>query len=94
MKRVLFDVNVILDVLLDRQPWAEASAAVWAAIEKGASEGMLSAHAATTNHYLLRKEMGKAGARRTPSAILKIFGMAAVSDAVLREALQSFAERL
>jgi len=27
MKRILFDVNVILDVLLDRNPHVEASAA-------------------------------------------------------------------
>ena len=52
MKRVLVDVNVVLDVLLDRQPHVEASAAVWAAIETGSSEGLLAAHAVTTIHYL------------------------------------------
>ena len=51
MKRVLFDTNVVLDVLLDRRPYVEASAAVWAAVETGASEGMLAAHAVTTIHY-------------------------------------------
>ena len=33
MKRVLVDVNVILDVLLDRSPHAVASRAIWMAIE-------------------------------------------------------------
>ena len=37
MKRILFDTNVILDVLLDRQPYVEASAAAWAAVETGAA---------------------------------------------------------
>jgi predicted nucleic acid-binding protein len=87
MKRVLVDVNVVLDVLLDRQPHVEGSAAVWAAIETGASEGMLAAHAVTTIHYLIRKELGAARARETLSAILRVFGVAAVDGPVIQEAL-------
>lgn len=88
MRRVLFDTNVVLDVLLDRKPWVEASAAAWASVETGAAEGMLAAHAVTTIHYLLRKETGNAGARRTMSAILGVFGVAPVDGKVLRDALQ------
>ena len=53
MKRILFDTNVILDVLLDRRPYAEASAAAWEAVETGSVEGLLAAHAITTIHYLV-----------------------------------------
>ena len=88
MKRILFDTNVVLDVLLDRQPHVEASAAAWAAVETGASEGMIAAHAVTTVHYLLRKEMGHNKARRIVAAILRVFGVATVDGAVLQEALQ------
>jgi len=88
MRRILFDTNVVLDVLLDRQPYVEASAAVWAAVEAGASEGMLAAHAVTTIHYLLGKELSSAKARRIVSAILRVFGVAAVDGAVVQEALQ------
>jgi predicted nucleic acid-binding protein len=88
MKRVLFDTNVVLDVLLDRQPYVEASAAAWASVETGTSEGMLAAHAVTTIHYLVRKEMGNNKARRIVSAILRVFGVAAVDGAVVQEALQ------
>ena len=88
MKRVLFDTNVVLDVLLDRQPYVEASAAAWAAVETGVAEGMLAAHAVTTIHYLVRKERGNAKARRIVSAILRVFGVAAVDAAVLQEALE------
>jgi predicted nucleic acid-binding protein len=87
MRRVLFDTNVVLDVLLDRQPYAEASAAVWSAVETGTAEGILAAHAVTTIHYLIRKEKGNARARRIVSAILRVFGVAAVDGAVAREAL-------
>ena len=88
MKRILFDVNVVLDVLLDRKPHAEASAVAWAAVETGAAEGLLAAHAVTTIHYLIRKEMSAAKARRIISAILRVFGIAAVNSAVIQEALQ------
>jgi len=88
MKRILFDTNVILDVLLERQPYVEASAAAWAAVETGNAEGMLAAHAVTTIHYLVRKETGNIKARRIMSAILRVFGIATVDSAVIQEALQ------
>jgi predicted nucleic acid-binding protein len=88
MRRVLFDTNVVLDVLLDRRPHVDASAEIWAAIEAGAAEGMLAAHAVTTIHYLLRKETGTAKAKRVVSAILRVFTVATVDGAVIEEALQ------
>ena len=88
MKRVLVDANVVLDVLLDRQPHAKASAAVWTAIETGRSEGLLAAHAVTTIHYLIRKELGSARAKRTISAMLRVFRVAAVDGPVLLDALE------
>jgi predicted nucleic acid-binding protein len=88
MKRILFDTNVVLDILLDRRPYVEASAAAWAAVETGISEGMLAAHAVTTIHYLVRKERGSVKARRIIAAILRVFGVAAVDAAVVQEALQ------
>src|ERR1700693_4057528 len=88
MKRILLDTDVVLDVLLDRQPYVDASAAAWAVVETGASEGMLAAHAVTTIHYLVRKEMGNIKARRIISAILRVFGVATVDSAIVQEALQ------
>jgi predicted nucleic acid-binding protein len=88
MKRLLFDVNVILDVLLGRAPHAGPSAAVLAAAEAGVIEGFLSAHAVTTIHYLIRKQKSAAEARRVLSALLKVLQVAAVDDDVIHEALQ------
>ncbi len=86
--RVLIDINVVLDVLLDRSPHAEASAATWAAIEEGRAEGLLSAHAITTIHYLMRKEVGVAKATQTIAAILRVFGVALVDGSVIADALE------
>ena len=87
MKRVLLDVNVVLDVLLDRAPFADASSQVWAAVERGEAEGFLSAHTITTLHYLNAKAVGSRMARETTDALLSVFEVAGVDDAVLNAAL-------
>lgn len=87
MKRVLLDVNVVLDVLLDRAPFADGSSAVWAAVEQGQAEGLLSAHAVTTLHYLNAKAVGVRMARQTTDALLSVFDVASVDGAVLNAAL-------
>jgi len=89
MKKVLFDTNVLLDVLLDRNPFAEAGAAAWLAVETGLVRGLLAAHAVTTIHYLVRKEMGAARTKRVIASILSVFEVAAVGKDALNEALQS-----
>ncbi|MGE0360128.1 MAG: PIN domain-containing protein [Vicinamibacterales bacterium] len=87
MKRVLLDVNVVLDVLLDRAPFAEAASALWAAIERGRAEGLLSAHAVTTIHYLNARAVGPKLAHDTTDALLDVFDVAPVDGAVLRAAV-------
>ena len=86
MKRLLLDVNLILDVLLDRKPHAEAASDVWAAVETGRATGYLSAHAVTTIHYLNAKAVGTKMAGATTEALLSVFDIAVVDEAVLRSA--------
>lgn len=86
MTRLLFDVNVVLDVLLDRAPFADASSAAWEAVERGRADGVLSAHAVTTIHHL-NSRAGVRAARRTTDALLDVFGVAPVDETVLRSAL-------
>ncbi|MEI6245318.1 MAG: PIN domain-containing protein [Acidobacteriota bacterium] len=86
MKRVLIDVNVILDVLLNRKPHVGFASAVWAAVEEGRAEGLLSAHAVTTVHYLNARAAGERTARETTDALLSVFGIATVEEGVVRTA--------
>ena len=86
MKRLLLDVNLILDVLLDRKPHAEDASEVWAAVEGGRAIGYLSAHAVTTIHYLNAKVIGTKMAGETTEALLSVFDIAVVDEAVLRSA--------
>lgn len=63
MKRLLLDLNVFLDVILDRPPDADVAAALWAAIERGQGHGMVPAHGVTTIFYLLERARDAAFAR-------------------------------
>ena len=88
MKRLLFDTNILLDVLLDRQPHAEASSLAWTAIEQGTAEGAVAAHALTTIHYFLHKELGNAKAKNIITKILQVFELAAINRDVIDEAIK------
>jgi predicted nucleic acid-binding protein len=85
--RILLDVNVVLDVLLDRRPFADAASAVWSEIEEGYAAGLISAHAVTTVHYLNARAVGGRMAAETTESVLSVFGVAAVDERVLRQAL-------
>jgi predicted nucleic acid-binding protein len=87
VKRVLVDVNVVLDVLMDRRPHAPAAASLWTLIERRQLEGYLAAHGLTTIHYLARRAVGTATARRMIHDLLAVFSIAPVDGAVLQEAL-------
>ena len=87
MKRLLLDVNVVLDILLDRKPHVESASALWAAIEGGRGKGLLPAHGVTTIHYLVARDRGGPVARRAVRALLAVCEVAAVDGAVVRTAL-------
>lgn len=85
--KVLLDTNVVLDVLLDREPHASVSSGLWAAVEQRRASGFVAAHALTTIHYLVRKDRDARVARRVTATILRIFRVARVDEAVLSMAL-------
>lgn len=87
MRRLLLDLNVFLDVILDRPPDADAAAALWAAIERGDAEGMVPAHGVTTIFYLLERSRDAAFAREGVERLISVFAVAPVDDDVVRRAL-------
>ena len=58
MKRVLFDTDVCLDVLLQRQPYFSTSAFALDTVGQGKIEGFVAGHAVTNLFYLLRRQLG------------------------------------
>ncbi len=87
MTRLLVDLNVVLDVLLDRRPHAIPAAALWAAVERGTIEGFVPAHGFTTIHYLARRQRGARFARQTVADLLRVFAVAPVDGAVIQHAI-------
>jgi len=85
---VLVDTDVVLDVLLYRAPFVEASKRLWVAVEKGAAQGFLAAHTLTTLHYLVRQSKGTRVARDVVALLLQVFEIAAVDEGVLNRAVQ------
>lgn len=53
--KIMCDTNVIIDVLLEREPFAEASCRVLSLCEEHKFEGFVSASSVTDIYYLVRK---------------------------------------
>jgi predicted nucleic acid-binding protein len=86
MRRVLVDVNVVLDAVLERPRHPDA-ARLWIAVESRRVEGYLSAHGITTLFYLLARAKGTENARKTVAGLVGVFGVAAVDEKVIRRAV-------
>ena len=87
--RVLVDTNVVLDVLLNRKPFAEAAARVLALVEESRIEGFLCANTVTTIDYLLGQALAATEARAALHRLLDLFEIAPVNRPVLEQALRS-----
>ena len=85
--RLLLDTNVVLDVMLARQPFAAESAEVMAAVETGRIEAYLCATTITTIHYLSAKSLGRKASEQQIVRLLRIFQIAPVTAAVLSSAI-------
>jgi len=85
--KVLFDTNVVLDVLLDREPFSKEALYLLSEVERGEITGYLCARTVTTIFYLLSKALGTAEARRHTKSLLSLFIVAPVSRVVLENAI-------
>ena len=84
---VLFDTNVVLDVLLERKPHVDAASKLFALVDNGRIKGSICATTATTIFYIAAKSFGRRKARGQIRALLGLFDVAAVDGDVLDRAL-------
>jgi len=87
--KILFDTNVILDVLLNRAPFVDMSANLVSSVESDVIEGYLCATTITTLDYLISKSRNRETAKIEIQKILTLFQIAEVNSTVLSMAINS-----
>jgi predicted nucleic-acid-binding protein len=89
LKQVLFDSDVLLDILAQRQPFVIASAQALNTVMKKQVQGFVSGHAVTNIFYILRRQIGSEAARRLIENLLQHIQIASITNQVIHQALQS-----
>ncbi len=84
--KTLFDTNVILDVLLDRSPFADDAAYLLSKVEQSEITGFVCATTITTINYLATKALGSKSASLHINSLLSLFVIAPVNRLVLENA--------
>jgi len=87
--QVLIDTNVLLDVLLNRDPWATESSAVWRAHDEGNIVGHVTACALTDIFFIARRLAGLEKARTAIHLCLGAFEICDVGRLALSRAQES-----
>ena len=83
MKKYLLDTSVLLDLFLNRLPWATDMAAIWDAHRKGQIRTLAAAFAVPTIFYIVRRQAGLATAQTVVQACLSTLDFAPIDRATL-----------
>lgn len=81
--RVLFDLNVILDVLMRREPHFANAARLWALVESSQIEGYIAGYSFTTLFYLYWRQSDPEKAYQAIRKLLRVFDVASVDRRVI-----------
>ena len=84
--RILLDTNVVLDVLLKRDPWQADASAIWLAIDGGSITAYLTASSVTDIFYVARRLTDIVRARQSVQVCLDAFNIGAVDRSTLERA--------
>jgi len=87
--RILFDTNIVLDLLFDREQYSEITAELFTLVESETIEGYISVHSLTDIYVLSKETVGNNNAENQLKNLIKIFNVAAVNGSALEAALES-----
>ncbi|MBW1727405.1 MAG: PIN domain-containing protein [Deltaproteobacteria bacterium] len=87
--RVIVDTNVVLDVLLDREPFVKAAVDVFCLVEESRIDAFLCATTITTIDYLLTQSLPASKARDTLRRLISLFEITTVNRPVIERAIGS-----
>jgi predicted nucleic acid-binding protein len=83
MKQYLLDTSVVLDLLLNRPPWAADAAVIWDAHRQQQIRAWIAAFTVSTIHYVVRKQAGIAAAQSAVRACVTTLDIAPTGHATL-----------
>jgi predicted nucleic acid-binding protein len=83
--KILFDTNIVLDVLLLRKPYYISATLLLSEVEQGNIEGYLCPTTITTIGYLITKVKGANEAKRLIKNILNIFELTEVNKSIFEK---------
>ena len=72
MKKVFLDTNILLDILLKRDPFYADAAQIWLKIESREMQGLVSLQSLGTIFYLVQKRTDADTARRAVHTICRV----------------------
>lgn len=83
---VLLDLNILLDVVLAREPWATEAVTLCDRAARGDFEAVVAAASVPTLFYVVRKAKGADAALAAVDLCLQSFRLAELNEAVLMHA--------
>lgn len=86
--KILVDTNIVLDIILERQPFYKESAKLLQVAAKSNTEMFITATTITDLYYIVRKAKGRETAMRFVVDLLKVADIAAVDKNVVVQALK------
>jgi predicted nucleic acid-binding protein len=89
MITVLYDTNIILDVLMQRQPFYVNSTLALSLSGREIVHGYIAGHAVTTIDYILQKQVGHHQSRQAISCLLEKLQVAPITESVIRQGLNT-----
>ncbi len=87
--KVLLDTNIVLDLMLKREPFCNSAKEIFSLIENRDIVGYLSASTITTIHYLVSKSFDKAKAEEIIDDLLLLFEITDINKPVLIDAVKN-----
>jgi predicted nucleic acid-binding protein len=87
--KVLIDTNIVLDLILEREPFVEAATALFELVEMSQVQGYIAATTITNIFYIVRKAQGRETAIQAVSRVLVGLEICAVDRPTIAQALTS-----
>ena len=89
MRKLFLDTNIIIDIILDRQPFSKYSIEILKKAENNELELYISSHTIATTHYILKKILQEKTVRDILSNLIEIIHIIPIDRDIIKKGLKS-----